>query len=86
MPAPPVGPFVSAVPRLCLLARPRFSPARALGHLRHVYSPAITAASSARGLRLLEPGTLETDRTGSIVRIRNHRGHVARTPWRLPAP
>ena len=60
--------------------------ARALGHLRHVYSPTITAASSARGLHLLEPGTLETDRTGSIVRIRNHRGHVARTPWRLPAP
>ena len=60
--------------------------ARALGHLRHVYSPAITAASSARDLRLLEPGTLETDRTGSIVRIRNHRGRVARTPWRLPAP
>ena len=26
MPAPPVGPFVSAVPRLCLLARVRFSP------------------------------------------------------------
>ena len=26
MPAPPVGPFVSAVPRLCLLDRPRFLP------------------------------------------------------------
>ena len=24
--APPISPFVSAVPRLCLLARPRFSP------------------------------------------------------------
>ena len=60
--------------------------ARALGHLRHVNSPAITATSSTRGLRLLEPGTLETDRTGSVVRIRNHRGCVARTPWRLPAP
>ena len=59
---------------------------RALGHLRHVYSPTITAASSARGLLLLEPGTLGTDRTGSVVRIRNHRGCVTRTPWRLPAP
>ena len=60
--------------------------ARALGHLRHVYSPAITAASSARGLRLLEPGTLETDRTGSVVRIRNHHDRMARTPRCLPAP
>ena len=60
--------------------------ARALGHLRHVYSPAITATSSARGLRLLEPGTLETDRTESVVLIRNYCGRVARTPWRLPAP
>jgi len=60
--------------------------ALALGHPRHVYSPAITAASSARGLRLLEPGTLETDRTRSVVRIRNHRGRVACTPRRLPAP
>ena len=37
--------------------------ARALDHPRHVYSPAITAASSTRGLCLLEPGTLGMDRT-----------------------
>ena len=41
--------------------------AHALDHPRHVYSPAITAASSARGLRLLEPGTLETDRAETVV-------------------
>ena len=54
--------------------------ARALGHLRHVYSPAITATSSARGLCLLEPGTLETDRTGSPAPCTRNRTLLTHTP------
>ena len=53
---------------------------RALGHLRHVYSPAITATSSARGLCLLEPGTHETDRTGSPAPCTRNRTLLTHTP------
>ena len=83
-PAPPIGPFVSAVPRLCLLAWPCFSPRPRSGPPAPRLPPRNHRCQLRRSRTFQKPARIGTDSAGPVAPIRNLRSSVTRTP--KPAP